>query len=94
MTPTEDIQALRDAVRNGARARDADAIWDHYCRLEAYVDQHHGADSRTVATLKNVRSGVSQFTRDVRARAAMPFRAFTSSLSSLEELLGNEGHMG
>ena len=90
MTPTDDISALRDAVRDGARAQDADALWMHFRGLEDYVGRRHGTEAGTMATLSNVRSGVRQFLDDVRARAVMPFRAFTTSLSYLQDTLSKD----
>jgi len=90
MTPTEDISALRDALRDGARPKDADALWHHFCGLEDYVGRHHGTEASTMATLGNVKSGVVQFVRDVRAKTPMPFRGFTTSLSYLQDKLRND----
>lgn len=77
------IDATSTAFREAKTIGDAEAAWDHFYRVEGYIEMTWPSDRELIETLRELKKHLSQFTLDVRRGYPSPFNGWSGTLSRL-----------
>jgi len=77
------IDKLHSAFSTAKTIEQAEAAWDYFHLLEAYIERTWPHESAMMDTLRRLKSGLSTFTMHIRQRMPSPYNGWRGDLSSL-----------
>ncbi|MGM4980915.1 hypothetical protein [Rhizobium sp. 11_C7_N12_5] len=77
------IDNVHSAFSNSKTIEQAEAAWDYFHVLEAYIERTWPYEPATMDTLRCLKSSLSTFTMHIRQRMPSPYNGWRGDLSSL-----------
>lgn len=77
------IDNVRSAFGQAKTIEEAEAAWDHFHRLEGYVERTWPHERSTMDSLRRLKSGLSTFTLHVRQKMPSPYSGWSVELTAL-----------
>lgn len=89
-----DILALIDdmskAFGSAKDIDDAEAAWDHFYRVEGYIESAWPTDSSMLEVLRQLKGYLSQFTSDLRNGYPSPFKGWAGTMGRLRSMVDTQ----
>lgn len=81
------IDKTAEAFSAAKNIADAEAAWDHFYRVEGYIEMTWPTDRKMLEALAQLKRYLSQFTSDVRNGYPSPFSGWAGTLGRLRSLV-------
>ena len=84
----EHIDNLQKAVGEAKTIEELEAAWEHFNRIEGYVERSWPNDNSIIETCRRLKQGLGYYTRDVREGMPSPYSGWHVELSALRSSVG------
>jgi hypothetical protein len=89
-----DILALIDdtskAFGSAKNIGDAEAAWDHFYRVEAYIESAWPADRSLLDVVRQLKRYLGEFTLDLRNGCPSPFNGWAGTIGRLRSMVDTQ----